>query len=95
MAAGRVKACPLPSGVRSLTPDPSFYVHSSWRRLGPRGTCALGRGGARALEVGLASPDIERDGARAPGSDEAELTPLGSDEARPTPLGRAKSRSLL
>jgi hypothetical protein len=62
---------------------------------GPRGTCALGRGGARAPEVGPTSPDIERDDASAPGSEEAEPVPPGSDEASPRPRGRAKSRSLL
>jgi hypothetical protein len=57
---------------------------------GPHGTCALGRGGARAPgsdEAGLASPVSGKSGPVPPGSGEPELSPPGSGEAGPTSLG--------
>jgi hypothetical protein len=44
VAAGHVEACPLPSNIRSLTLDSSFYVHRSKGGVGPRGACTLTRG---------------------------------------------------
>jgi hypothetical protein len=44
MVTGRVEACPLPSSVRRLTLDSSFYVRSSKGGEGLRGICALAQG---------------------------------------------------
>jgi hypothetical protein len=41
---GLCRACPLPSSVKSLTPDSSFYVRSSKGSVGLCGACALARG---------------------------------------------------
>jgi hypothetical protein len=44
MVTGRVVACPLPSSVRGLTLDSSFYVHSSKGGADLRGIRALAQG---------------------------------------------------
>jgi hypothetical protein len=54
--------------------------------VGPHETCALGRGGT-------CTPEVGRDGARAPGSDEAKPAPSGSDEVGPASPGSGEPES--
>jgi hypothetical protein len=44
VAMGHVEACPFPSSVRSLTPDSSFFVHSSKGSADPMGPAPLPEG---------------------------------------------------
>jgi hypothetical protein len=81
MTMGCVKACPFPSGVRSLTPCSSFCICDDRRQCGPptgpmpqskSNHAPLGSGGAELPFLGLG---------------EARPIPLGSGELQPAPKG--------
>jgi hypothetical protein len=81
MTMGCVKACPFPSGVRSLTPCSSFCIYGGRRQCRPptrpmpqseSNHAPLGSGGAELPFLGLG---------------EARPIPLGSGEVQPPPKG--------
>jgi hypothetical protein len=91
VVTGRVEACPLPSSVRGLTPDSSFYVRSSKGGAGLHGIRALTQGRSRAFRVGRNGAPllgVGRGVARSQRVRRAEPAPQGSDVLNLRPRGR-------